>query len=1017
MGKFRYNQIDTYITSKSRNCEGIIKYIATKMSTGCLKYINGEKNKYSIDLISKPKEGKWIGWSFYTKIGEEVSSELSKIEINLERITIYDSKMTIKQKIEYQNMDWDCNDFGQCNVWEYISYLKKTSNLLKLGKIQTSLKQIKYSWQLQDINFCFVIESVKDDFLICPREISEEISIRTAVSVATDTKLIDADKNLFEPNPDNKTYFISKVTDSNPFLKDYTIKVKKENVVKLENLKETNPFLEYLNLKPIKNVQCAFEYRHLTLPKALHEVNPLCCARYKTSENNYICVQQQAKCYITLRRLIKSIRTHCLELLIKSNNSLPWSGLVTYNEIDNYKFKGEVNSKEGELNVKKNEIIFTTKDVEVHNINLLSLKFICKSEYLCKPDEYERNQENFLVKNFDLEWQKSTFTKFWAANPKIKQKDCLIITNEDTEVEYSQMILVCTQKKGEGENLRKSITDAYIKKIEILEEKNYDMDKIPTAHENSEFEAIIFTTDPSGTQPTKASSNTIIKLMGDGLIYKNSGSSFIKYKDLIDNKTFKVSIMWDSDLKIIPFESLKGINPKTCFSFIDIGGLVNICMKTPRRAHYDKASLFKTLKNKTKILVGQLLKEIEKEKLFANTNSEDSKDLRKIPKFKKNLNKYAINKLAEETFQLVNNGIWEGWVYEGSLTERDFKKVFNLVYCKISKGLITFQTDKHKDPYKTFRFYEYDQICPGNCRSDEYISASSQYRPNSDYDDNMYLDKTLNSYLGQMKDPYVHNACIVMDFLSPKYVYGQQQIFCTTDKTQGDNLREAIDILYYTVLLNLNIDKEVRKPNTFSDKYFARLIIDDKLVDDFNNFHLDNYGLIGYKTKEIMGNLQKLSYKKLNITYTQIDNDNFGQTCAFWYKNLKIKQKSEILRKIINDNNCCFRFYTKKDKVKIELCVFNPDNRICIKQSRELMKGLKMGCEEGNKSEKSKNFSPTHIEEENDPFKKNTIDDNENGKFRGFVYYNSALDSSQAPKANPYFIKISTIQKMFNSIS
>ena len=66
------------------------------------------------------------------------------------------------------------------------------------------------------------------------------------------------------------------------------VKVKKENVVKLENLKETNPFLEYLNLKPIKNVQCAFEYRHLTLPKALHEVNPLCCARYKTSENNSI---------------------------------------------------------------------------------------------------------------------------------------------------------------------------------------------------------------------------------------------------------------------------------------------------------------------------------------------------------------------------------------------------------------------------------------------------------------------------------------------------------------------------------------------------------------------------------------------------------------------------------------------------------------------------------------------------------------------------------------------------------
>jgi hypothetical protein len=51
-----------------------------------------------------------------------------------------------------------------------------------------TLKIIKDVWNLQDVNFCFVIDE-KDAYIVCPRDISEEVNARNALAIATDLKM------------------------------------------------------------------------------------------------------------------------------------------------------------------------------------------------------------------------------------------------------------------------------------------------------------------------------------------------------------------------------------------------------------------------------------------------------------------------------------------------------------------------------------------------------------------------------------------------------------------------------------------------------------------------------------------------------------------------------------------------------------------------------------------------------------------------------------------------------------
>jgi hypothetical protein len=1013
--KFIYDKTETFLGNVDDNCEAITKYIANKMKTNCLNYINGPEKKFVSSAVSLPKKGQWKGvihyHNFNPKKVSEVKKNLFNFQVNQRNILIFsdDPKDKTSLNIEFEDIRWACNNKGECNIWEYLNYLKRLDpkkNQPTVLAYENQIEQIRESWGINDINFCLVIDAT-ETHIICPRDASEEISLRTAISVSTDNKLIDAEASLFKVNDLKEEYSISHVTDSNPFIREYQIKIKNKKVVKMDNHQEGEEFLNFKMMQSMNNVPCGFEFRHLSLPIAFHEFNPLCCAKYITDENNYICIQNQAKCYIQLRRMLNTMQSRCLiaKGLIKEKKNKKWKGKIIYNEIDNYKYKGESNIKKGILEVNDSEISINdnTNPPQNFKFNLLTLKFICLSEYLCSPNDYNFNQEPFLQKGYDKEWQESTFTNFWTANKEINQDDCLVLTTEDQEKEVSQMVLVCTEEKEQGLKLKKSISESYSKMISNLTDKNPEFKKIPSAHLYSNYKAYIITSDPKGTQYKPPTSKSTIVINSDSILLKDSGNILFKYENILDLKNNQINLFWDSPLKKVPKNQIN-INTEFCFSALKEDNLINICFDNKSKSAYEKASLFQAILTRSTFVMGKTKKNESYKEYLKNLKPRDPFNFIGQPNYKKFPKTFNTDLLNQDTFDVAKNGIWEGWVYEGTLTERNFKRIFTPVYMQLSNGFITFRTNQNTLPYKLLKLYEYNQICKGHCKPDDYSNFMKTYR--NDLDDVMYFDKSVINYLGQMRYPYITEGCVVMDFMSPVYQIGQQHMICAVEKTQGQNIRNAIDNNYYTSLLNMDMDKEVRKPNVFNDKYFARLIVNDKLVEKFNNFYLDEFGLVGRKIKEKMGTFEEINKNVFNITYAEIDKDNYGKTCAFWYKGLKIKQRDQ-LNNTISDNNCCFRFHTKTQKQKVEICTFTLDDRICIKDARELMKGIKSGCidvEEANQL--PDNFNENEKENQMDMYIENTIDDNENGIFEGFAHFANAINSSQQPRPNPYFIKI-----------
>jgi hypothetical protein len=1033
--KFKYNNLEVFLGNADKNCEAVVEYIAIKMKTSCLNYINGPGNRFVEKSKSSPFKGEWSGYILYHKLtfdtpttsnnnspksnaSENLINDPHLLEIDPNTIKISNIEKSDQGfYLEYKDIRNACNDLGGCNFWEYINFLKKLDpkeNARKVIIFENMIKSIREKWLLNDLNYCFVIDT-KEVHVICPRDPSEETKLRTAISVAIDNKLIDADSSTFPMNDLSEEYFISYVSDSNPFISESTIKINKDKVVRTENHIEASTYINFLSVKDLYEVSCGFEFRNLSLPPAFHEFSPLCCAKFITNETNYICIQNQAKCYIQLRRMLATMRERCLitkgikkeDIKLVTN----WNGKVVYNEIDNFKDKGESNVRKGILSVNDGDI--TIQDLETakpqnFKIDLVKLKFTCLSDYVCSPEEYKTNQEQFLQKGYDREWQESTITKFFVSAKDVKQNDCLIITSENNDLNISQMILVCTEVKDEGFNLKKSINLVYNKKIISLNEKLPEFKLIPSASEYSNYIAYIINSDPTASNFKNPSSETTIMYTAHNILLKDSGKSLFKFEKIIDLKGDKINMFWESPLKKATKEKLnKEINPENCFAIsIEENIYINICMKNNIKGIYEKASLFQAIHDRANFKLGQVKKNKNFDDYLKNVKPYDTFDFNNTPNYKNFPPTFNTDSLIDETFQVSKNGKWEGWVYEGTLTERNYKKIFTPVFMKIKDGFIIFSTEENKSPYKILKIHEYEQVCKGHCQPNEYLDYTRRIR--TDVDDLMYLEDSINNYMGQMKNPYTNEGCVIMDFISPIFQYGQQHLICATEKTQGEKIRLAIDNVYYTSLLNLDMEKEVKRPNIHTDRYWAKLIINDEIEEAFNSFYIDEYGLVGRSMKPKLGNDLEAQNKQIfNVTYSSIDKDNFGKTCAFWYKGQRIKQRNEKLNNAIFDNNCCFKFYTKNDRRKIELCAYTIEYGICIKQSRELMKGIKSGCIDYEES----NALPDNLddnEKENpiDMYIENTIDDNENGIFTGFAYTANAINSASQPRTNPYFIKV-----------
>jgi hypothetical protein len=1034
VAKFRYNKIDSYIGSSDKNCVNIMKYIVQKISTNCQKAKNGPMNKYTDELISRPMDGKWTGWVKYHKLmdnGGTLDPNSFKVSIKPEIIEIYDNTTSLRQTIDYKNITWSCNDDSDCSIQDFVIYLKNSKQNTKLGDFQKIVNQLIEKWSLQDFNHCFVIEE-NDIHIICPIDYSEEYSAKLALALSMDKKLIDADANTFIPYKNGTEFSVIYSTDSNIYFEDYDIKVLPNGVMDQNG----NKLIDYNKIKELKNVKCGFEYRLMSLPGQFHEISPYCCARFFTDENNWICMQQQAKCYVPLRHMIQLIRTNCLFAhgltgltnptaanplkpeLMQNNTRRAWSGEVIFQEIDNYKYKGEVNIQKGYFSLDPNNATYTVNNEKVFSLALETLNFQCDTAMPCLPAQYVAHQNPFLEKGYDREWQQATLAKFWEANRNIDQNDCMVLVSEDTYWEISTMILTCATSAGQGLSMRTSVIDVYNKKIEKLNGNETEVTNIPPAADNKEFNCLVISTTNSTNVHTVQAANTILKVALDGLTYKASGDYLFKYKDLIDTNSSQVLYKFDLDeKKEIPLSmQKKKVNAKCCFKNWSLAGSVfYICLTSGDKCYNEKATLFKTVKSRGERAMGILAAELKRRALALETQVEDPFEYGLGPEYKKFSSKFNLDSLSEDTYDNSKNGFWSGWVYESALTDRNYNKKVSPVFMEVKRGIIQFKTDDDSPaPYKTLKLYEYNQLCSEHCMPKDYILK--KVATIDDYDDMMFLKKSVMNILGQIKNPYVEEGCVLMDFTSPIYQFGHSDIICAVDKLQGDKIRTAIESSYYEALLDMDIDKEVRRPSLQSDGYFVKIIINDEYKDDFNHIYLDDKGLVGRKMPNDPKITTPLSKDTFRIKYSQVAADNYGTTCAFWYKNLKIRQRSAELTKQVTDNNCCFKFYTKGDKKKIEICAHNLDGRICIKQARELMKGLKLGCSTTAKfSVDTGSMNPDQRDQSIDIYHAKTIDDSQNGAFDGFVYFGIATASSQSPRSNPFYMRMHRMSIEFYS--
>ena len=188
--KFKYDGLEIFLGNLEKNCEEITQYISEKMKTNCLNYINGPQNKFSKIAKSSPFNGEWSGYVFYhnlilnveskhanpnlnSVVPDQINNNPLLLEVNQSLIKITNAEIgNLSSYIEYKDIKFACNDLGDCNLWEYINYLKKLDpkeNIHKILLFENMVKNVREKWFLNDLNYCFVIDNSDID-IICPRD-------------------------------------------------------------------------------------------------------------------------------------------------------------------------------------------------------------------------------------------------------------------------------------------------------------------------------------------------------------------------------------------------------------------------------------------------------------------------------------------------------------------------------------------------------------------------------------------------------------------------------------------------------------------------------------------------------------------------------------------------------------------------------------------------------------------------------------------------------------------------------
>ena len=1012
IARIRYNRLDTYIGSHTANCEEVMKYMISKIKGSCLQAKNGNNSVLVNALKSNPTEAQWKGFIFYHKLLEEkneVNKLLSQLVISPDKISILDKDGHEARVIDLASLLWICNNDGACTIPEYKRHLVRVNK--KIDYFDKLVKDMETQWNIQDTNSCFVLNE-EQTHIICPTDNSEELNMRLALSIGVDKLYYSSAVSIVKPAPLDSSFKIVWVTESDTTFKDYEVLVTSEG---LKNKEDKTNLLDYNDIEKIDGIKCAFVIRQFTLPNSLHEYNSKCCARFKTKEDVTFCIQKKSKCEIELRKLVQTMNQSCLKVSkaeqaaqgipaskddepqksAKDINITSFKGQVIYTPLGNHKYKGSSKSFTGTIEINSSRVLLATDNTPHMQFPIVSIRLLCKGEFICNAEGYLRNQKGYLNAH-EKDWIENHFTTFFNSNKGVKKNNCSVIVVTNAEFNISEGVIVCSPE-NKGEEIRAAITACNDEALSKLQDDHPLLKQVPIAPFKSSFMVEMVSAAKSDDITKAQSTKTKILNLINSIRYANINEAIIDFKEIYDPASFKINTIYSLDNNsIAPSLLLKKIEPKCCFKAESTANVMFICLLSKKRCVHDKASLYMSMMFGIKKIVDdekkshEIKKMIQKEKESVISKNElDPFRFGLKIHYRQFPENFSLITLAADTVFNIESGKFQGWMYANDLTSRNVNDPVSPSHITLLAGKIELRTNPDGAPYETFYVHQFDSACSKPCKPKDYVKEISKGKHIAD---KIFLEKTITNVMGQIFKPFNEDACTVADFKEPRIGYGSSWIFCTIDDLQGEKFRNALTQSIYESFKVIHIENEVRNISWEIDKFYGVLVENDSINTKFNEFILTQKGLVGSK----QGNVEKY-----NIDFDKIREDNFGHICAFWYKNLKINERGQDYQDAIKDNNCCFRFYYGAERKKIEICAFEPGDGVCVKKSRELMKGLKKGCILNNAT-----FPTDEKKKKVDEYSEDTFDDNQNGIFKGFIHASDIFKPNLIPNTKPQYIKV-----------
>lgn len=1062
--KFYYNKIPTYLGSIDPKCNDLIQYAYARIKQGCEKYVDGPNSAWKKLLGENKVPTKWSGYVNYHEISESssaVSTELKILSFSEGNITLTQEKDDkSKIQISFKDLKWDCDNEGGCSIDQLKAYYLKSNETPKKNQLDSISKDIVGTWKYQDDKHCVVIVDTKTH-VICPTDFSEEFNLRIMLSKMVEEAF---EKITFEEVKLLTKFHIIYTDDTSKGIKEDVVIAEQDGLKK----EDKSVVLDYKRIREHQGKSCSVEVGSYKFKPQFHEMKPSCCLTLMTEEVFYICVYHFPKCHKKAVELAKIIEESCKVIQKEDKENLKpaiedskeivtelknpeeikiWKGDVVYSEINIYKFKTSSKAHTGTFDIGQASLEFTTAtDASAenanHKFNYETSNFICGHGALCTLAEFKAAQLGYLTAD-EPKWFASQFSIFEAEAKSVFEKngvvsnpfskddlksqlqpkqgvldlkdDCGIYISTDVETQASVVIAFCSMNKEKSIQMKSALVNAYNEKMKTVLSTSSEFEKVPPAYIGREFSAKVLI-HIKGTELSEKNAViqvTKLSLTSLGLSNPVSEEHIFIYSELVAEASESFKYGLELDLSSMP-EVLNShkLKKECCFKAFDhVSREFYICFFT-KECIYQKLTSTKLIMNS-----------MEKSKSMKELNFKDETS-RKNNKFydpfdfglsHKTVEKPSAsssedikpNNLNVFTEDNSSNGKWKGYGFHYDLTRRKSQLSpksydFIIIDRDISVSISHTSPAYFKEKIENFEPVYMDK--PVN--PSEYLSFYRNVYKENDYAWQTLLEESVNSI---SRNGVSLASCIIMDFTDPRFITGSSHMFCSFDVNQVSHMTEAIRNSYYQSLLNINIENGVRKIFYHTDQFKGALIENGNLNSDYISYYLGKSGLFGILEKPNGSPAgpdakdKSKSHAEI-LKFTDIQPDNYGTQCAFWYKDLKISEKYPNLKQSIIDDNCCMRFFAGQKKIKTEICLqTDTSERVCVKRMKELMKGLKTGCMDSQNSKSGSNYE----ELVNDVYTTNTIDDSKNGFFTGFAYVSPATNPNIELPGNPFFVKIS----------